>query len=483
VKRLLMIGLDGGDLNFIQSRSAALPFFQTRLQSGQTFILETPKALSGSVWPTFYNGANPGIHGIYQHLVWDAQRMGLRRIGSDWCYYKPFWQDIEKAGYQSVVLDVPYSFPVALKQGVEITDWATHGQTRPLSSNHREVLKKLYRFGKSPIGRETPIQKTARELDKIQNQLVNSAALKGKLITELIKDLDWNLFIAVFGETHRGGHIFFSDDDEYECTPKTPLATIYQAVDQALAKIFESLDKDTALVLFSVHGMARDYAQGHMVRPLMKQANDLFLAKYCNISPQPSPKASGLVPLLRRTVPAWVQYPVGAAMPDSVRQWVVEKEITGGLDWSRTPGFALRTDIRTELRLNLVGREAKGFLEPQSKLHHNYIDFIKEVFLPLQERDTGAQLVDEVVDTHALFPGHHSKSLPDLVVTWKPSPAAKCVFSPLVGEVSAQPPSARGGDHTDFGFAVLPTELQERVGLSHITDLARLSKCFFGVGS
>jgi hypothetical protein len=70
-------------------------------------VLEAPKALSGSVWPTFYNGAEPGVHGIYQHLVWDAQGMGIRRIGADWCYYRPFRQDIEEAGHQVIVLDVP----------------------------------------------------------------------------------------------------------------------------------------------------------------------------------------------------------------------------------------------------------------------------------------------------------------------------------------------------------------------------------------
>ena len=113
--RLLLIGLDGGDFDYIQSRASALPFLQKRLNSGRLFKLDTPKALSGSVWPTFYNGVNPGTHGIYQHLVWDAQRMGIRRIGADWCYYQPFWQDIENSGRDVVVLDVPYSFPVALK--------------------------------------------------------------------------------------------------------------------------------------------------------------------------------------------------------------------------------------------------------------------------------------------------------------------------------------------------------------------------------
>lgn len=479
--RLLMLGLDGGDLDYIQSRAAVLPCLAQQLKANQLFKLEAPKALSGSVWPTFYNGASPGQHGIYQHLVWDAQRMGIRRIKADWCYYKPFWQDIEQAGHSVVVLDVPYSFPVALKKGVEITDWATHGQTLPLGCTHDSARSLLQQIGKSPIGRETPIEKTPQELRKIQQQVEASAALKGDLILKLSKEVDWELFVAVFAETHRGGHTFFSDRDEADTVEDTPLLKIYQAVDRALAKIIEGVDADTTVMIFSVHGMARDYAQGHVVQPLMKKINEVFLAKYADIAPKSPLKTNAIVPYLRRVVPANLQYAVGAAVPDGVRQWVVEKEIIGGLDWHRTPGFALRTDIRTELRLNLVGREAQGILEPQSELCQQYIDFVKTSFLELRDRETGVSLVDEVVNTHQLFPGQNCEALPDLVITWHSQPPVQQVYSPLVGEVTAKPSAARGGDHTDFGFAIAPDLPPGLSSLERIEDLAQFCRRFLGV--
>jgi predicted AlkP superfamily phosphohydrolase/phosphomutase len=477
--RLCLLGLDAGDLPYIQSRIAALPCFQNFLHSGKVLTLEAPKALSGSVWPTFYNGAHPGVHGLYQHLVWDATRMGIRRIGADWCYYRPFWQDLEQAGHRAIVLDVPYSFPVALRKGVEITDWGTHGQTFPLNCNQSSMQPLLNRFGSSPIGRETPIQKTPKELQRIQHQLIESAALKGRLIAELAKIPDWELLLAVFGETHRGGHIFFGDEDEKPFDGSTPLLEIYQAVDRALAGILNQLDDDIRVMIFSVHGMARDYAQGHLVRPLMKKINEVFLETYCHLSPQRAWKASAFIPYLRKAVPSRLQHAIGASAPDAVRQWVVEKEITGGLDWARTPAFALRTDIRTELRLNLVGREAQGLLEPQSDPFRAYVNFLKGVFLELRDQETGALLVDEVVDTHHLFPGDRTALLPDLVLTWHLRPFAKKVYSPLVGELSTtQRPGARGGDHTDYGFAIIPESLADLHPLHHITDIGGWSRHF-----
>jgi hypothetical protein len=225
--------------------------------------------------------------------------------------------------------------------------------------------------------------------------------------------------------------------------------------------------------------MMRDYAQGHLVRPLMKRINEVFLETHCQVPPKRAWKANSLIPYLRKAVPPRLQYAIGASSPDVVRQWIVEKDMIGGLDWTMTPGFALRTDIRTELRLNLIGRESQGMLKPQSELHAAYVSFMKNVFMELRDRETDARLVDEVVDTHHIFPGARNALLPDFVITWHPRPFVKRAYSPLVGElVSAQLPGARGGDHTDYGFAIVPDSLADLHPLHHITDVAGWSKRF-----
>ena len=169
----------------------------------------------------------------------------------------------------------------------------------------------------------------------------------------------------------------------------------------------------------------------------------------------------GFVSCLRRIVPARIQHAVGDVVGDNVRQWVVEREMVGGLDWSRTPGFALRTDIRTEIRLNLAGRESDGLLEPDSAVQQDYLDWLEEVFLGLRDQDTGALLVDEVVQPPQLFPGPRANALPDVVVSWRQQPPATRVSAPRVGGLEIDPSPVRGGDHTDQGFAVLLDNLKE----------------------
>ena len=260
--KILAIGLDACDLSLIQSRAAQLPVLAKLLEAKFFCQPAAPKALTGSVWPSFYTGSHPGHHGIYQHIVWDAQTMGLRLIGPDWCGFRPFWADLEDRGRNVVVLDVPYTFPVFLKRGVEISDWGTHGQTRPLAANRADVREFLREFGASPIGRETPVRKTPAQLDNIHKMLLQGVDRKRDLILALMKRFDWDVFIATFGELHRGGHLFYDESDVLDGSLETPLLEIYRKIDRALAYIFETLDlQRTTVIFFSVHGMMRDFGQ------------------------------------------------------------------------------------------------------------------------------------------------------------------------------------------------------------------------------
>ena len=267
-----------------------------------------------------------------------------------------------------------------------------------------------------------------------------------------MKRFEWDVFITTFGELHRGGHTFYEDADTLDGLSETPLLEIYGKIDRALSSILESLDLErTTVVFFSVHGMMRDYGQNHLVKPLMDRQNQVFLRRYLGREVR-ARSTGGLVGWLRNIVPANLQYAIGEAAPDRVRHWVVEREIIGGVDWSQTPGFSLRTDVRAEVRLNLAGRESKGILEPGSDLSDAYVNSLRRAFLELRDDDTGDLLVDEVVPIQTIFPGEHSHALPDFSITWRPAPVARRVTSPETGVLEAVSLGARGGDHTDFGF-------------------------------
>lgn len=462
-KKLLAIGLDGGDLNYIQSRLDHLPHISKLFSQAEVFRPAAPESLSGSVWPTFYSASEPGHHGIYQHLLWDPSRMGLKRINKSWCYRKPFWVDLDKRGVRTIVLDVPYSFPNRLDHGFEVVDWGSHGQTTPLSANNEKLEKVLSSFGPSPIGRETPLRKGPKELRRISAVLKQSAARKAQLTKKLMTEFEWDFCMPIFAETHRAGHIFFSDQDLPQSNDvETPLLETYKAVDQAIGELIDAVDSQSvSVMIFSVHGMMADNNQSGLVPRVLDRINKKFMAEHLGVEPVEKNSSAvgnlnrGVVNRLRKLIPEEVQLAVAKASPDFFRAWVVEQEIVGGIDWKRTPAFALRTDIRSEIRLNRKGREKLGWLEPGSELEKAYVQFMKDVFLSLEDVDRHHKLVDEVVQMDSIFPGKHSHMLPDFAIRWKEVPLAARVYSPLIGETNINLYGVRGGDHRDEGFVLL----------------------------
>ena len=98
-RRLAMIGLDAADLGFIQASSSELPNLRGVLARSALQTFHSPAdMLTGSVWPTFATATNPGDHGMYHHLQWDAAAMRMRRITPDRFDFEPFWYAMAREG-------------------------------------------------------------------------------------------------------------------------------------------------------------------------------------------------------------------------------------------------------------------------------------------------------------------------------------------------------------------------------------------------
>ena len=129
--------------------------------------------MAGSVWPTFYTGSYPQDHGVYHHLQWDQNAMGMRRVSEDWLYCEPFWYELERQGRRVSVFDVPMTFPSRLKSGIELINWGSHDQLGPFTSNNLTLQKEIQtRFGSHPMGAEIPVDKTRAQLEQIRTNLV-----------------------------------------------------------------------------------------------------------------------------------------------------------------------------------------------------------------------------------------------------------------------------------------------------------------------
>ncbi len=484
--RVALIGLDGASLPFIEAHLDALPNLRRALSDGTLHPLaQRTDSLSGAMWPNFFTGDHPGVHGYYHDIAWDARQMRVRRVTPAMVRISPFWQRLDAAGHATIAVDVPHVWPAPLRHGAQIIAWNSHDHMTPFSA-YPPALKHAVRrrFGGRSIGYEVPVQRDAAEMERVRCQLVASAARKAELCGWILRERPWALFITVFGEMHRGGHLLWPHRlPHLAAVPEGALLDVYRAVDGAVGVLLEQL-ADATVLIFALNGMAEDASQDHICIPVMERLNALFLAQE-GIAPGSSRAVRrDAIRLLRQHLPPRLQQAIGQWSPTWVRDRVVSDSF-GGLDWRRTPGFAVRSDVHTYVRYNLRGRESAGMLEPGSAQHARYADWLSRGFRSLRDAATGEAIVRDVHFTRDIYPGPLQHMLPDVVVGYRYLPPATRLHSDLLGTIDAPPTTGRTGNHLPEGFCIAlnaPAALAEAGALTHGRDIAPLVLRMFGCG-
>jgi predicted AlkP superfamily phosphohydrolase/phosphomutase len=485
--RVLLIGVDASEISLIRRSLPSLPTFRRLLEEAVFFPLRSSaEYLTASVWPTFYTGTSPGEHGIVQHIQWDPQGMRLRRISSDWLYCEPFWYDLARAGLSVAVLDVPFTFENRLPQAIEITNWGSHDLMGRFQTNPPEFRREIRRrFGRHPMGYEIPVSKGARQLESTKRECVIGAKTKGDLARWLRDTIDWDFLLAVFGESHRGGHLLWHENDEAHAhIPAQSLLDVYRAVDTAVGTLLDGIDTETTTVaVFSLHGMGFDFSHGHFVRRAMDRINAAF-GKNGAARDDPPARQRGVVRALRESIPASLQHGIARAVPVQVRDWVVSREAAGGLDWPRVPGFALRSDLYGLVRLNVKGRERLGMLEAGSDAYRRYVEHLRTGFLNLRSVGAEQPIIRDIVPTSEVLSGERQHLLPDLILRWTDEYPAAEVHSTELGVIRAAPAAGRTGEHRPDGFALIFGRGVKDGGLpplAHSLDFPRFVSHLLGV--
>jgi predicted AlkP superfamily phosphohydrolase/phosphomutase len=473
--KVAMLGFDAAELGYILEFLHVMPNFKRALSCGALSRLDSPAyAMPGSVWPTFYSATPPGEHGIHHMMQWDASAMRLRRVSDAWLYCEPFWRELERRGLKVIVLDVPMTFPPSRCAGVEVSSWGAHDQLTPFSAYPKELKGEIpRRFGEHPMGLEIPVEKSIGERVHVRDALVEGIRTKSEMIRWLMTSREWDFFISVFGESHRGGHILWPDGDGDEAKVLAgAVLDVYRALDRGLGEVLSAINlEETTVIIFSLHGMGENLSQEHFVPLMMDRVN----AKYSEIEPglfesgRP-PEQRSLMRLLRQKVPPWLQSRIANMVPQRVRDAVVDRSLTAGYDWSRTPGFALLADDSGYLRFNFAGRESQGMLERGSASYARYSEFVVESFNSLRTPH-GEPIVKDIYFAGDQFPGIRADYLPDLIVTWsglEPASRADSRLGILAGELA----TGRGGNHRPQGFQIVMQPGVERGGETRPSSIA-----------
>jgi predicted AlkP superfamily phosphohydrolase/phosphomutase len=466
-KRVLVIGIDAAEPTLVRRliEQGELPALKNLLEGGAWHRVDSPARLgSGAVWPTFFTGTGPTDHGMYSRLSWDPETMSLR--GYHGYHLTPFWESLRRSGTIVGVLDVPFAPFVGLSKGFEISEWGAHdvveGRTKVSPATLLDIAMKATRPHPFSLGQlYVAGPEDYRGLTKLSSACLAGVQLRGSLGERLISEIGPELTIIVFPEIHRAAHyLWHTIAPEHHLYQREmfregrvvhpTLLDIYREVDRQIARLVEAGGSEATVLVFSLHGMQPTRGRPTILGPLLR---DLGLARLTDWGTRPwAEHAQSGLAMTKRYTPPHLKRIYHNVVPQPVRRRVTRQTMLPAYDWSRTRAFSLPTDQHGWIRLNVLGREAKGIVS--SEQYDQTCDLLEDALRALTTKD-GRPLVRDVLRLSNGSEEALLQRLPDLVIHWH----AAALESPVRvknSSLRAYPQDTQlTGQHSPDGFCII----------------------------
>lgn len=428
--------------------------------------------LVGATWATLCTGVTPARHGYHYTIqlkpgTYEYHHPKIRR--------EPFWTTLSRAGKRVAIIDVPLSELDPRINGMHIVDWSGIEALSAFSTAPPQVREEVAaKWGSYPLKHACDgLRRSLGDYRSFVDQLVQGAKMRAELTTHFLAQGGWDLFVQMFTESHCAGHQVWhlhdaahpAHDAAISASLGDPLRRVYVAIDEAIGRVVEAAGDARVLVL-TAHGMSYWYGAQFMLPDILLRlgASKAVPAE----PPRPAPRASwrGVARRFWRMLPPSLREGV---RPSARLDPRIEGPPTlGALDADPRSSkcFVVRNGhVTAGIRLNLVGREPNGVLEPGVDADAFCADLIESLLEIVDER-TGRPVLTQVVRTADRFQGEYLADLPDLLLDWDDAvptgsshhaggaAATVRVHSPRIGVVEGTNHFTRTGDHRIGGLFV-----------------------------
>lgn len=288
--------------------------------------------------------------------------------------------------------------------------------------------------------------------------------------TEICLDLlsrePWDLFLALFVESHTANHLFWHAGRDYPLPSpldagEDPLLAVMRKIDDGVGRIAETLPAETVLAVFTVD----DTAQNMMDVPSMALLPELLFR--WNF-PGQAALAEGrpgepLGPPRTDFADHWKHeaWKLATAEGRNVLRSPASLEAEGeALNWNPAiwyqdlwptmRAFALAPVSDGYVRINVAGREAHGTVTPED--YDAVLSELTALIQGLTDPRTGRGVVERIERTRA-DPMDSPDIPPDLIVCWRSDAPFDAVESPQFGRIGPLP-FFRSGGHRAHGSRI-----------------------------
>ena len=486
-RRVLLMGLDGFDAALAQqfAEEGLLPNFARLKSQGASFNLDHGRdKYSGLAWEHLSSGIRPRDGGRWSAVTFDKRTYQATQDHTVVC---PFLADLP--GVRSVIFDFPY-FDLSKAPNVRgITSWGAHdpgvaSASRP-DGLHQEMTDL---FGPYPApewiyGFCWP---SAQKAHAAGEALAQAVKIRSQASRWLLQQRlpDWDLGVVVISECHSAIEPLWHGVD-----PNHPLHGLHSApaAAAALRKVYSAIDDligdlsqafpDAVLVLAAMHGMGQNDSDVPAMALLPELLYRLaFGSAYMRPVGYPDflPDGTPLIAedalwgdLLSQAVPNPKVRPkfhqrvlrkinriVGNSTPS---RNVASADSSVDLNWMsaaryspfwpKMSAFALPSFYDGRVRINIVGREARGRIRASE--YAKTCQQICEVVSECRNLLNGKPVVSEAYcpkqNPHDVGPDEA-----DVYIVWEGAPLG---FShPRLGNIGPLPYLRTGGHTGNYGF-------------------------------
>ena len=463
-KKIIAIGLEAVEPELLEKwcDEGLLPTIASLREKGAYRRMRSPAEVSsGASWSSINCGVTPGKHGMgFCHRQYKNGTYHTRKKRADEVGRLPFWTNLA-ADKRVFTMDVPETRTYDVN-GVELVGWGLEYKAWKADSTPKGLMHKIEKeFGGHPLDDwyQTKANSVEGWLD-LKKKVLWATNTRTRIAKKYLSQEKFDFALVAYAETHFGGHLFWHLNDkdhpdydaEIEKAVGNPILEIYQACDAGIKELM-ALNPDATHFIFSNTGIGPNYSARHFTGEVLRRLGYRAsnpTGNETNKSGLPSADVFAVEKYEKMFGQRNIQR-VKAIVPEKIWDTLTRRFLAFGSDWKDSIAYDIPGDNTGTIRINLIGREPKGKVEPKD--YDEVCDTIAKKFLAITDADTGESLVREVVRVHKKYPGENGGDLPDLLIKRVEGRQINAMTSPEIGEIRLDHlPDARTGAHKDYGF-------------------------------
>jgi predicted AlkP superfamily phosphohydrolase/phosphomutase len=410
MSRVLVIAWDGADWRILDPllEAGVLPNLAALIDRGGRSVLKsTLPPHSWSAWPSFLTGVEPADHGVFD--IVEPRRQGRQRFPVSYgsVRERTFLTDLTHAGVETVMVNVPLTFPPPAINGKLIAGGVLP-KRRPFT--HPESLAQELEDARAPFPINGMSWTTFRHRPERFLQEVHEFVEKRQRSMEhLLDTTDWGVACLVFVATDRVQHCLAShlspDHPEYARLSKEPLGEkvrdVYRRLDEGLGRLVDRTRSDDLVLFMSDHGFQGCTGAVNMDRLL----EHFGFLEFSRSSAVLGPLQWGPMRSLARRVYDRLGLHGKVRLPTAV-------------DWAKTRAYTSVHSTGEGISVNLAGREPDGVVDPGD--YERVRDDVAERVASFTDPGTGKRPVARIWRREEVFKGKHADDAPDLLLQAAP---------------------------------------------------------------